>query len=957
MQGTIQSYVLYMADDTKKEPLKVKQCDTNSRWAKITLKAFNGEYWLIPFDAQISLNVRKGDGTLATSTCTKIDEHTVLAPITDQMTAVTGTQQGELYFLTSDGDIKSQTFPIAVYQMVMDPDRMESSNDFQSLRDTLRQVQTSTEAADTAAQYANEQGNAARDLVLRVDAAMTEMQEILKSKKNSMENVIFYKGVPSQISGTADIEEACSIFGQYDVVVLWDDYVQNSNAEYANMVQIIDYLKRMKPEMKISGRISFGMDSGSSRLTMEQVKGYIDDWKTAGANGIFLDKAGYDWKVTRERQNEAITYARENEMFLMLSTEILSHIFSAKPRTVEGVVYNPDSLPCLLRSNDYVVLNNLFFTAAKTTVEFSSPYKIAYGYNYYQTAEPEYDNMTPYQKFGTQMILANQIPREIPEDNKKLLMTIAFMGASISNVQGIAFQYDNKSYYPWTMPEGVYSENAVHPVTVEKKVYTDSNGNESEFGYRWSANIAGINCELVYDIPDPYYSNWVAGMRYIMIDGHIIDNLWINQLGVQAMVNQVFEAVEAAAEGRYVYHNAYTQKWIDERKSDIVALQRLGHCITFAVMTDIHVRTVEDGNEGRFNLARDFWMIADQLPIDYICCCGDLMSYTQEWDGVYEPRTKKIRDILVQTGLPWFAIRGNHDFNNDDSGDDGSPSSNPNMRPFTLETADLYFINGADWRRSILSGIEDKLGIHVVYDNTYPDAGYYYVDDDIRKHRMIFVAAYEPHETDLGRPYLDTSPGNCWTSSMKTQNQLNWLLNSALDMTGKTDWTVSFFGHKIPYSDSGEADKSEFHGYDSDNAPLRTIIKAFQTGSQITGLKYIVLDTNAHNTPIATVNKDFTTQGPIKVTGFFAGHIHDDCYKQVDGLNLVVSTCTANKQRTAWSKDMNPSKLPPERNDTNFAMSVNVVIINKDTRKVNVVKLGSKRNNAVKTSSDYEFSY
>lgn len=185
MQGTIQSYVLYMADDVKKEPLKVKQCDTNSRWAKITLKAFEGEYWLIPFDVQIYLNVHKADGTLATATCTKVDEHTVLAPITEQMTAVTGTQSGELYFLAQDGDIKSQTFPIAVYPMVMDQARIESSDDFQSLQDALRQVQTSTDAADIAAQYATEQGNQARDGAQRANDAADSIQVAVDAAANA----------------------------------------------------------------------------------------------------------------------------------------------------------------------------------------------------------------------------------------------------------------------------------------------------------------------------------------------------------------------------------------------------------------------------------------------------------------------------------------------------------------------------------------------------------------------------------------------------------------------------------------------------------------------------------------------------------------------------------------------------------------------------------------------------
>lgn len=175
MDGTIQAYVLDMAADTKKEPLRVKQYDTNSRQARITLK-MGGEPWTIPFGCQIHINVRKTDGTLADAACTRIDEHTVLTPITEQMTAVTGTQLGELYFLGSDGDIKSQSFPVVVYEAVMDQARMESSDDFQSLQDALRDVKASTDTADIAAQYATEQGNSARDAARQAENAAGSIQ-------------------------------------------------------------------------------------------------------------------------------------------------------------------------------------------------------------------------------------------------------------------------------------------------------------------------------------------------------------------------------------------------------------------------------------------------------------------------------------------------------------------------------------------------------------------------------------------------------------------------------------------------------------------------------------------------------------------------------------------------------------------------------------------------------------
>lgn len=795
-----------------------------------------------------------------------------------------------------------------------------------------------------------------------IDTLDTRIAEMSATNpQNTMEKAIFYTGKPSEITGKSDVEAAYYVYKGFNLVVFWDDYVKPSKSEYPHMVEIISRLKEKQPEIKVAGRISFGMDLGSSRLTMDEVKEYIDAWQTAGAGGIFFDKAGYNKKVTRERQNEAVAYVKGKGMFVMMSAGLMSHIFSGEPRTVDGIEYNSNRLPCLLDENDYAVMSDLFYepktASADETVSFSSPNKVSYGHNYFEVGENEYDGMSYYEKFGTRIVSFNQIPKNMQENSQKILQTIAFMGASISNIQCLAFQYNDKSYYPWSMPEECLSETYIHPTHTEQKAYLDSNGNKITFTYKWSADINGNTYALIYDVPDAYYKEWQDDMRYVTINGKSTDNLWATQLDIQAMAKQAMKAAEKAAEGANSYHNPYTQKWIDERKADIAALQKLGHCITFVIMTDIHVRMAEDANAGRFNLAKDFLMIADQIPVDYICCCGDIMSYTQEWDGLFEPRTKKIRDILSQARCPWFAVRGNHDFNNDDSGDDGSPDSNPNMRPFTLETAGQYFITGADWRHSILSGMDERPGISIVYDETHRDAGYFYVDDYILKHRMIFTAAYEPHETELGRPYLNTGPGDCWTSSLKTLNQINWLMDKAMDMTGKTDWIVSFFGHKIPYTDKEEADRSEFHGYDSDNAPLRAIVKAFQDGSQVTGLKYTVLNKDTHRTPILTVNKDFSGQGPIAVSGWFSGHIHDDCYKKVDGLNLVVSTCTANMRRVAWSNDMTPAKLPPERNSTDLAMSINLVIVNRDTRTINVVKLGSKRDNTVRTSSDYEFTY
>jgi hypothetical protein len=412
------------------------------------------------------------------------------------------------------------------------------------------------------------------------------------------------------------------------------------------------------------------------------------------------------------------------------------------------------------------------------------------------------------------------------------------------------------------------------------------------------------------------------------------------------------------------YFNSYTQAHIDERKEEIINLTRQGHCITFAVITDIHVR-IEDGDAGRYNQVRDFIMLSEQLPLDYILCEGDIMSYCQEWDKVYEPRCEKVRKILDQCRCPWFVVRGNHDFNEDDN----NPSLNPNIKEFNAENCKDYFITDRDWHRSIVAKMPKPINFEFHFDKQHPQNGYFYVDDYEHKHRMVFCNTEETMENDLGEPYVNVNGEvDAFLAEITSEAQLAWFIDEALNMKDKEDranWVVSFHSHKVPYSDRGTDSVREFHGYgwydDPENGDkkgecFRKLLYAFQTGGNFE-FKVSSIDVDNHNWYTFERVGSFSAQGPIKVLGWFGGHLHDDAYSKVDDLNIHVSTCTCPSQRTSWANDLNPTKLPPARNSTNLAMSVNVFVVNLDTRMINVIKVGSKRDNEVKTSSDLEFSY
>lgn len=382
------------------------------------------------------------------------------------------------------------------------------------------------------------------------------------------------------------------------------------------------------------------------------------------------------------------------------------------------------------------------------------------------------------------------------------------------------------------------------------------------------------------------------------------------------------------------YNNAYTQSYIDERKETIKQLQK-SDCITFTVATDIHTRA-QDGDGGRHDRCRDFIMLSEQLQLDYIAVTGDIIADKEPFD-VFEYRLEKAKDIFNKCNCPWYATRGNHDYN--------APT-----------TADECVTN-RDWYNSITRNMTSNSIQEIHYNKKHLQGAYHYVDDFATKHRMIFLNVFEMNEDKNGQPVTNNGSLAYTLTGLRSNLQLEWLLNEALNMEGKNDWVVSFYSHGVPFTGKGTEYHSEFHGYGFDNPELRQIVKAFQTGTNIIDLSYSCIDLDTKLWLDYKINKDFTQQGSIDVIGWFGGHTHDDCYAKVDGLNLVVCTCTCHDQRTSWRTEETTVKLPPERNSTDLAMSLNVFVVNKNTRTVNVIKVGSKRDNTIKTSSDYSFTY
>jgi hypothetical protein len=131
----------------------------------------------------------------------------------------------------------------------------------------------------------------------------------------SPRRLAIYYGIPSLVNGAqGDTARAAAVFGEYDVVVFGDglefpDVVPGRTpggagpVERRNTAAIIRLLSGAARKPIVYGYIDLGNSQNLSQLEIERRIGL---WREMGAGGIFFDEAGYDFGISRGRQNAAV---------------------------------------------------------------------------------------------------------------------------------------------------------------------------------------------------------------------------------------------------------------------------------------------------------------------------------------------------------------------------------------------------------------------------------------------------------------------------------------------------------------------------------------------------------------------------------------------------------------------------------------------------------------------------
>lgn len=101
---------------------------------------------------------------------------------------------------------------------------------------------------------------------------------------------IFY-AYPSTVNGTYSVNGAIAVFNQYDIIVFGAGLEEISHPDHLNTEQIIN-----NSSPNYYGYID-------STLANNVIKNKISKWAKMGVVGIFMDRFGFDFGLTRGKQN------------------------------------------------------------------------------------------------------------------------------------------------------------------------------------------------------------------------------------------------------------------------------------------------------------------------------------------------------------------------------------------------------------------------------------------------------------------------------------------------------------------------------------------------------------------------------------------------------------------------------------------------------------------------------
>src|SRR5688572_24150669 len=179
------------------------------------------------------------------------------------------------------------------------------------------------------------------------------------------EKMAIYYGDPAAVNGSGgNTTLAADVFNDYDMVIFGEGIEQATHAYHATTQTII---QNTQATTRVYGYLDLCVQNPNSSLyrcsnfPMAELQSRTDKWKAMGAKGIFLDQAGCDYVVSRDRQNQIIDYIHAQGLSAFINVWNQDDAFKpgSLPSPYAGYPdCNPNNLTTRLGPNDYTLLES-----------------------------------------------------------------------------------------------------------------------------------------------------------------------------------------------------------------------------------------------------------------------------------------------------------------------------------------------------------------------------------------------------------------------------------------------------------------------------------------------------------------------------------------------------------------------------------------------------------------------
>ena len=285
---------------------------------------------------------------------------------------------------------------------------------------------------------------------------LSKLKYDIKYGSKSFRSALIFYSYPTDLNGLYEVDLVVPVIGQYDLAVFGGELCEPDCEAHQDTIKIISQLNESYGT-EVFGYVPIGCltpeedpEIDVSNLTIDEIKTRILSWKEMGARGVFLDEFGYDYRTTRERQNEIVDFCHENSLQIIVNAWELDHVFGTENYIVEAGNTpehpgNPNNLECHLTEDDYMFFEHLMFYApTNKKVTARVPWDVYRVQEYYEKY---------YKKFKTQVFIANQIPSKATEDvQKELIRCTEIAGAVMqADVVSVSTEFWNsestKTFY------------------------------------------------------------------------------------------------------------------------------------------------------------------------------------------------------------------------------------------------------------------------------------------------------------------------------------------------------------------------------------------------------------------------------------------------------------------------------------------------------------------------------